>query len=144
MTSERASVEPDQHGVPEREPAADLPVPRQAQTYPLQDRGRAVAGTPGRTGAGAGQHAAPVRSRDQVPAGGTPASTVREADSVPPDRPEPLSGDEWRKAAKRAQSAAGAERRRRAGKYTRVADRTAGSQYRPGMSVRKPPAGGET
>lgn len=141
-TPERASVEPDQAPAPEREPAADLPVPRQAQTSP-QRRGTAAAGNtspvPGELAVSPSRGGTGDRAGQQVPAGGTPASTVREADSVPPDRPEPLSGDEWRKAAKRAQSAAGAERRRRAGKYTRVADRTAGSQYRPGMSVRKPP-----
>ena len=71
MTPERASVEPTPHPAPDAPPAPPLlprAVPERARMYP-QDADGAAAGTPGRTGAGAGQHAAPVRSRaPRVPA----------------------------------------------------------------------------
>ena len=85
--------------------------------------------------------------------GKTPPPSEREADAgtVPGpgadgtlpgrgrDQGEGLSGqaarDEW----KRAQSALSAAQRRGARKYTRKADRTPGSQFKPGMARRMPP-----
>lgn len=49
-----------------------------------------------------------------------------------------------RKDWQRAQSALKHRQRSQRGRYTRVADRSTGGQFRPGMSRRMPPAGGET
>ena len=67
----------------------------------------------------------------QTPAGSAHAA----ADALPAGS----SGAEWRKKVKAATSALHAAQRRGAHRYTKVADRTAGAQFRPGMSVRKPP-----
>ncbi len=69
-------------------------------------------------------------ARAKTPAGGVGASPASSAG---------LQGAEWRKKVKAATSALHAAQRRGAHRYTKVADRTAGSQYKPGMAVRKPP-----
>ena len=103
-----------------------------------QDRERAgLAGMPDpETGAAdpATQTAAPVRGRAQAPAGSVTDTTV-----ALPAGSTGLSGAEWRKQAKAATSALHAAQRRRAGRYTRIADRSAGSRYVPGGNRRLPP-----
>ena len=100
-------------------------------------RERAAATEPDpETGGSGSEPAPPVRGRaprapvtagpDGTPASGPPAVTG-------------LSGAEWRKQAKAATSALHAAQRRRAGRYTRIADRSAGSRYVPGGNRRLPP-----
>ena len=104
---------------------------------PPLSRERAVAGQPDpETGAAdpATQTAAPVRGRAQAPAGSVTDTTV-----ALPAGSTGLSGAEWRKQAKAATSALHAAQRRRAGRYTRIADRSAGSRYVPGGNRRLPP-----
>ncbi len=135
-TPRRAAVEPGPP-VPAREPdLSAVPVADRSGTPSspsLPSVAEAETRTPDpATGAGATSRApAPVRGRaPQAPAGegrtgsATPAGTT------------PLSGEEWRKAAKAELSSQGRERRRRSHRYVPVAKRTA---YRPGMGVRKPP-----
>jgi hypothetical protein len=81
---------------------------------------------------------APGRGRTKTPAGGGLLPQAGGADASPAGS-QALSGAAWQKAAKAEQSRQGRERRRQAHRYTRIADRTAGSQFRPGMAVRKPP-----
>lgn len=56
--------------------------------------------------------------------------------STPEGTAAPLRGKAWRDAAKAATSAMHAAQRRQATRYVKVADRTPGSQYRPGMARR--------
>ena len=124
MTPRRASVEPDQHQVPEREPAADLPVPRQAQTSP-QRRGAAAAG-----------NTSPVPGELAVSPsrGGTGDRAGQEASArdEPSESSSPLAGKAGRDAWKAAQSAHNAAQRR--GRAKR-----APKQAGPGMIRRLPP-----
>ena len=103
-------------------PSSPQPSERQAAGMPTPDPGAA---------GHAMSPAAPVRGRAQNPAGGE-----LDADGSPSAG---STGAEWRKKVKAATSALHAAQRRGAHRYTKVADRTAGSQFRPGMAVRKPP-----
>lgn len=132
----RAAPVPTAGAAPETPCPAHPPVPGQAPMSPPQPA--AVAGTPTpETGAAAPgiKPAAPVRGRAQSPAGGE-----LDADGSPSAG---SSGAEWRKKVKAATSALHAEQRRGAHRYTKVADRTAGSQFKPGMARREPPASDE-
>jgi len=117
------------------EPATSPPRVAGGKTSPRDVADGAAAGKPHPDpGAALGHEAAPGRGRAQAPAGEGRTGSVT---------PAGTSGAEWRKKVKAATSAKNAAQRRGRGRYTRVADRTAGDQYRPGMAVRKPPAGGE-
>ena len=114
------------------EPATHLP-PRVAggKTSPRDVADGAAAGKPHPDpGAALGHEAAPGRGRAQAPAGEGRTGSVT---------PAGTSGAEWRKKVKAATSALHAAQRRQSHRYTRVADRAAGDQYKPGMAVRKPP-----
>jgi len=69
------------------------------------------------------------------PAAPGPSAAPRTA---PEGTIQPLTGQAWRDAVKRAASALHAMQRRQAGRYVRKADRAAGGQYRPGMARREP------
>ncbi len=130
-----------------RERAAGGMIPSPVTGAPLPSLGTAPA---------RGRTQAPVTALDEQPASGpavtgpprTPAGTgtggagTGPAGSAVPAGATPLSGEEWRQAAKAELSSQGRERRRRAHRYVPVAKRTA---YRPGMGVRNPrrPEGGD-
>jgi len=99
------------------------------------DRGQVTAGTPV-PGSGARVEPSPGRGRAQDPAGTGTDRPVRETESTVPAG---LQGAEWRKQVKAATSALHAAQRRRAGRYTRIADRSAGSRYVPGGNRRAAP-----
>jgi len=99
------------------------------------DHGQATAGTPV-PGSGARVEPSPGRGRAQDPAGTGTDRPVRETESTVPAG---LQGAEWRKQVKAATSALHAAQRRRAGRYTRIADRSAGSRYVPGGNRRAAP-----
>jgi hypothetical protein len=135
-----------------KDPRTDSPrAVRAAQATP----GGPAAVTVPRGAAAGGTNPQPSLSRPAVVTGTAPASGTEGPAITPPvpgrgpktpagasendSPPAGSSGAEWRKKVKAATSALHAAQRRGAHKYTRVADRTAGSQYRPGMAVRKPP-----
>jgi hypothetical protein len=80
--------------------------------------------------------ASPVRG-PRTPAG-TGLPVPREVADPAPAGSTGLRGKDFTAAAKAEQSRQARAKRTGRGRYTRVADRTAGTQYKPGMAVRKP------